>query len=419
MANDLPPFRDLVQQVAESLSQLRSVLRTVLDRLMPDEYGARSFARSSGLELTSAWRCWTIAHVADPALALKAMPGKRAWRSILQRLEAIGATSDELRQARLAIDRFESIVADGRLDRTTLRALAGGGLESSRESAALLKARRANVRSAALLFGVHCRVQSTTILAAPGPRRHSVSIGYAFAFDRLSRTRPGMPWPILRQSVTVAADGPRGKIRTLQPLGNDSSLPSVLASLSTPGIVGAEIVSGRRHQWSTIELADVAVDRRRELHLYAAEVLPLAGEIAPGSILPFGSVDHVLLPCDLLIVELLVHRGLARHTDPASALYATGVAPESLASFSDATRLPLEIQTVPVAQPRLPARFGVFADGHLKAIARVAEAQGSLLADYEIFRILLPHPPTYSMLATTLELAGEPARPRRVRAATR
>ena len=78
MPSEPADYRQIVHEVSAALEDLRQRLRPMIDRLMPEGYGVRSFSRGTGLELTSAWRCWTVAHVAEPAQALRALPGTKA-----------------------------------------------------------------------------------------------------------------------------------------------------------------------------------------------------------------------------------------------------------------------------------------------------------------------------------------------------
>ena len=283
-----------------------------------------------------------------------------------------------------------------------LRALAAGGLDSSREVGVLVEARRAASRSMAKLYGVQCKTRLTASLVASGRGPGGISIGNAGFFDRIARTRPGLPWPILRRSVAV--DHEVEGIRRHQPLGDGEPLPTVLRSLSSRGIVGREVRAGHRHDFETIDLADVPAGRSGRLRLFHAEALPDAGSIPPGAIEPYVHTEPMLLPTELLIVDLLVHPDIGRHTEPTASLHATSVSPESLTSWSDAVRLPLEAQVARVDSIRLPARLSALDSGYRKTLDRVAQALGARLADFEVFRLVLPHPPFGSMVATSCEL---------------
>jgi hypothetical protein len=261
------------------------------------------------------------------------------------------------------------------------------------------------MRSNAKLFGVQCKTRLSAVLLAPGSTPGAVSLGYATCFDRIARTRPGLPWPILRETVAVK-NADSSLIERQRPLGDGAPLPSVIRSLSSRGIVGAELRPGQQHSWKTIDLADVPAERSGRLRFFTAEALRDVGSVGAGTVIPFAQVDPVLLPMEFLVFDVLVHARITRHTEPTSALHATIVSPENLPSWQDSVRLPLEANIARVESLRLPARLAALNAGYRKAIERVTTELDTKLDDYEVFRLLLPHPPLASMVVGTFEVAG-------------
>ena len=272
--------------------------------------------------------------------------------------------------------------------------MAAGGLDSANQTEALVAARRSAARSLAKLYGVQCKTRILATLVAPGSGPGLVSLGNVGCFDRIARSRPGLPWPILRQSTAVET-GTEG-IQRHRPLGDGEPLPSVIRSISSPGIVGSELRPGYRHDFATIDLADVPPARSGQLRVFHAEALPDAGTIAAGAIEPYVHTDPVLLPTEFAIIDLLVHRNIARHTEPATSLRATSVAPERSTSWQDSIRL--------------PARLAGLDEGYRKTLEHVAHALGTRLGDFAIFRVAIPHPPFGAMVVTSCELAGRAAK---------
>lgn len=406
-----PDYRQLSKEVDDAIAALRQQVRAAIDPILPGDYGARSLGRALELERMTAWRIWTIARVADVAQAIQAMPGTRAWLKLIERLEQRGTPAKSLASLRAAIDGFERLIADRGVDRTTMQALAAGALDSSRESASIMQARRTAARGMAKLYGVHVKAAICAHLLAPGPEKSTVSLGVGAVFEGLGRSRPGTAWPIVRRSV-VKDDG-ESAYRSHVALGDERELPTVIRSVSTKGIVGRELRCGSRERnVETIDLCDVAADWNGRLRVGLAEYLPSIDLGSDVGIKNACLQTPVLLPTDSLIVDMLIHRSMARHSEPAASLLGTPVVPEYLDGWHGAARLPLESGARLVSSLALPARFAAADRGYREAVGRVAKAQGASIDEYEIFRVVVPYPPMHSLVAFTFEL-DEAARRKR------
>ncbi len=406
MPNPPPDFRQVALETAEAIALLRHRLRTILDRLLPDGYGARSLGRALDVEQTTAWRCWRIAHVADPAAALQVMPGRRAWESIFRRFEARGVHPRELKALREAFARIEPLIFGRRADRMVLRAIAGGGLDSKGELAALRPMRQAVSRGNARLYGVHAKTVVLSWMIAPGPSRGSVSLGVAGVIDGLRRLRPGPSWPVLQRSV--ASRDRKGNLLYYEPLGDDPALPSTVRGGSTRNPAGGELRAAVRHGQETIDLGEVPPDRNGRLRPAHAEILRHAGDLPPDTALPVCLTTPVLLPVDSIIFDLCFHRDIARHTEPSASLLVSPISIERIMSVAEATRVPMETEMRTVATTRLPGRRAEVTAAHLETLRRVAASQHATPDDYEVHRLVLPHPPLFASITGEFELASLP-----------
>jgi len=393
-------FRQLSSEVDEAIAQLRLTVRSAVECVVSGDYGARSLGRALDLERMTAWRIWTIARVADAGQAIQAMPGARGWKKLLDRLADRGVPGSALDAISAAIGRFERIVVDRGVDRTTLRALAAGAIDSSRQSTATVAARRAAARAAASIYGVHAGTLVTGHCIAPGSEPGIFSMGAAAVFDRLGRTRPGVPWPIMRQSVAQGSDS--ADTMEYESLGDGGDLPSVVGSVSTRGIVGAELRSGRHERGvETLDLCDVPDDRNHRLRAVIAEV---AKRIEfPTGVFTVNNATPAHLPIDTLVLDLLTHRDLARHTEPAAALLGTPVVPEHMLGWRSGARLPLETTAQRIKSPTLPARLAKVDAAYQEALRRVIAAQGASIGDYDLFRMVLPYPPMFAVAMINFE----------------
>jgi len=399
MVQPTSDFNQSLAEIAEAVEALRRCVRTILDRLMPDGYGARSCGRSLGLERMTGWRIWTLARVSDHAQALRAMPGHRAWQRILDTFKARGVPAEDLETLRLAIARIEPICSGRRVDRVTLRAIAAGGLDSARELAAMRDIRRSTSHGNARIYGVHAKALVNAWIVAPArrPRRFSLaSVGIA---EAITRSRPGPPWTVAYRSAVAEERG-----RLFTPLGDNDELPTVISALSTGDAVGVELRPGRRHEMETIELGDGAVSRNGRLRLCFGEWMESTKAFDRGTPIPLSLQAPVLLPTDLIVFDLLIHRRIARHTEPAAAMYGSMLSVDRLPTWQDAPRLPLGVEVQEVRSPRLPKRLAAIETAYTESIGRVFDANGTVADEYHRVRLILPYPPLLAVLTMNCDL---------------
>lgn len=403
-------FTAAAAEVEEILGSLRRHLRATLDRVLPFEYSARSLGRFLGVDRMTAWRCWKIAHVADAAQALRAMPGGRGWPSLLSRLASRGASKAEIAAIRHEIARFDALLQGQGLDRHGLKALAAGAGTKS-ERAQIVAARRSTSRGAASLYGVHAKALLVAVLLAPGRRRGTLDSASVSIIEDLRRLRPGAPWPIMQHAITGGTVRRRGR----GALAADSSMPALIREASTPGIVGCELSERTDERGVTVvSLGDVRPALRRGIRI-ATAVSSRVGAFGEGEIEPFDLSISFLVPADLAVIELFVHRDLARHTDPVASLIGTPIGPHNFERARLASRLPLEASFHPceagVPAPRVKAAADAYEVGVSKACGMLRVG----IDEFDAFRVELPYPPAFAAAAASVELRN----PRKRRAAAR
>ena len=397
-------FRQIVAETAEALTHLRQTLRQVLDRLLPEGYGARSLGRTLGLGQTTAWRCWRIAHAADAAVALPELPGRRAWDEIIACLDDRGLEPGERKALREAFSRLEPIVFGRRADRAALRTMAAGGLDSASSLATLREIRRSTVRGAAILYGVKAKTIVLTWLVSPGPRPGSISLGLAGGVDGVQRLRPGVPWPIVQRTAVLGA----GEQRDFYvPLGDDPGLPSLVRAVSTRGGSGSELRIERRPDRETIDLGEVSAARNGSLRLFHAEFMPDVGSPDPGPPQMVPLLSPILIPVESVVFSLAFHRSTLPYSEPFGSLLVVPAGLDVRCSFDQAARLPLEVGMKRARGLGLPRRCAALEKAHREVFGRVAAAQGVESTEFVHYRIDLPHPTPFSVVAGQFEMAAK------------
>jgi hypothetical protein len=284
--------------------------------------------------------------------------------------------------------------------------MAAGGLDSASSRRTLREIRRATVRGAAMLYGVRAKTIVLTWTIAPGRRPHSVSFGLAGAMDGIARLRPDLPWAILQRTVVLGAAGARS---FYMPLGDDPNIPHLLRRISTPGVTDTELRLERRPDRETIDLGAVAPERNGALRIFHAEFMPESGTLDPGPPEMVPLLSAILLPADSVVFSLAFHRETRPHSEPFASLLHLPVDLDVQHSFDRAMRVPLEVGMRRARGLGLPRRCAALEEGHREAFRRVTEAQGVKVEDFVHYRIDLPFPTPFSVVAGQFEMVGKRA----------
>ena len=128
-----------------------------------------------------------------------------------------------------------------------------------------------------------------------------------------------------------------------------------------------------------------------------AEFVPKAGTVG-------GEDDRVELdvqihqPMAYGVLEVWIHRAIARITEPAAILTGTYGASGRIGSQADRLRIPLEAEAKALETPAFPARLRADSAKHTTLLERGAETLKCSLEDFVGFRVIVPDPPIGSRL---------------------
>ena len=395
-------YRQKLDELLAAGDSIRQELKPLLDRLLPEGYGARSCARWLGIDRGNGWRCWSVAHAPDGVAAMRSMPGSRGWTQILDALVLRGATQEESHRLRAAIANLTDVLARHNIDGTTLRAMGAHETTGGRERTLIRADRRAVYLASSRMYGLRAKRALATFAVAPTPDCSSISVGFVQVLDEIGRERPGPWWPIGLRSVSFS-EGSR-TAKSYETFGSHTVAPSIVRELSTPGIVGTTVVAGHRADRETVELADVAAEHNGSLRVVCAENLPVACMTKPGERLPCQFQHATLLPTEALDLDVLVHRSLRITAFPAITLCGTPIFTlAQVVDWRESARLPLECQPEQVESLAARGHTSSLNECHRSAVALVAEAQHCMIGDYLTYRLTLSHPPIYSSAVMSFE----------------
>ncbi len=187
-------------------------MHDALEKVLPLSSGARACGRALGLKRSLGWQVYALANASDAATTLRALPRAQGWDLILQASARSGCPARELDALRTEAKALESFLRLSRIDRDLLRAAACGGLDSARETSAMLRARRAATIANERIFGLAAHTTMTAVILTPVDTRGRFDSISATFLHGIKRSRAGSPWPIYLSAETMEKRGQEPKV---------------------------------------------------------------------------------------------------------------------------------------------------------------------------------------------------------------
>jgi hypothetical protein len=404
-----PPkdFRSALQQAETAATALGVAVRTALGPLLQDSGGARSCGRALGLERTLGWKVWSLAHASDLAAMLRVLPGRRGWTQVYASFRRRGMTAESAEAVRASAERLMAVVEDLRKEPALLRAIGAGGLDRASDRERMVAARRKASRANERLYGLHAGLAIVGAMLAPARRSGGVALACTAVFDRITRSRPGMPWPLYSRLATL--DTRRGTRSLGTPIDPDSKPAPLVAELSSPNAKAGPLSAGERDGSAFLEIADVPPGGSAPIRVALAEFVETAARRVAGRPDPVHLRLGNYLPTDRLVFDVLVHRSMPQLTAPAPWLCGTPLSIRTLAGWHEEARLPLEGETEELPATDAGRGLGPAGIAHLELARRTAAALGTSLDEFTVHRVRIPFPPLFGSVFMSFELA--PAAP--------
>jgi hypothetical protein len=390
MAKEPQDFSTLLRELYAAVERLQVEVREFLEAVLPALDGARACGRALGLKRQLGWRAYTVATSSDVPGVLAAMPRRVGWNLIVASLRKARCPERKVKSLIVAIDAVLLPLESGRINRPMLRVLAAGRLDTPREIAELLRARRAARVGTEQIYGVRCSTMLGTYLIGPTAEAGWVDVVTVLAYDGLQRLRPGPGIGIKFTTRMWHNDWKDG--RASRPFGSNSEQAGFVAKLSTPD-AWAESLSIR-----TSSTGPTICFERGVKSLTAPTRVVFAEHIARGGTVG-GEDDRVDLllsvavPTETCVFDAWVHRSIRRITEPTASLQGALGNVGAFSDMLDVVPLQLEATATELTEPALPREMRSANAMHLEALAQGAKVMGAELSDFVGFRVIVPDPP--------------------------
>lgn len=422
MPDSKPPARDpnpdsvAVDCLEQECREFRGAARAVVAAIPPTHRSARRCASMLGISASLANFLLRASRSADVSALIATLPGEAGMRKLVPGLGRTGVSPTLIERFVSSAKRIRCLLLDQNLSRSTLRVFAAGGLDSPRFHAAMRRSRRQLFEAGMTVWGVSSVSRSTIWVIAPAATPGRVDLASVTMYGGLQRHRPGLRWRLLEaRSRYLVPDATTP--RPIQPLGRPTANDPFLKELSSPGVLGAELLEeagidpiGRNQPWFCFD----GHGQRRDTVLAFGEVIRDLGgiygdEAGDSATLRIGGS----LPSETAVVDLLIHRSIPLGSDPTLSMYPTlrpldvHRAPGTL----DQARLPLEagMELVPSGWSRSPERLShphpLVRTQYNQVIRRATAALGTRIGSFHRWRCVVSHPPAPSTMLVQWELA--------------
>lgn len=404
-----PDFEHEAQTV---ISSLRRAVGDLLDRLpIPSPAGPTELGRRLGIDTKLAWKITRLLQANDLFEAGLFVPGAMAARRFLD-AAAAQADGPQVAEARARFAQFEDLARSHAGDRRSLDLMLAGQRAGAARQAEL-ELRKSAYQANGFLWGVQARVQLKTAIVAPAADGERIDAAVINGFFGLRRIRPRAPWRI-SSAYSVDDDGQVHTGFDWRPLDpalgehDPATGPPLVSRFCSDPLPPMEVATGEA---GAVQYAfrGGPVGRRGAVDCVIGEVL---GGVEPRFRQPGYEVHGVFLrlntPCELAVLDLLVHRELFPEFAPRihcfSGLYSGELFKRHLAA-----------DELPLSEPLV--RIGTGADfPRLAEMPRYRElirfSFDALRWDpdaFDLHRIQIPLPPTPTVLVARQELPAHGA----------
>ena len=394
-----PNFEIASAQITDTALALHRALRDTLERVLPAMDGARACGRGLGLRRNLGWQVYTIAHTADHASVIRALPKLRGWELVLKSLETRGCPAKPLQTLRTAIRNMEAQLVPGATSQPLLRAVAAGALDTPAQRAAMLRARANATRANEFLHGIGLTSYLSSFVIGPAGTGGAVGMAAATSIHGIHRIRPSAAWPIY-YTLEAHEKGSQRGVTTMK--HGTKGIPALVRDLSSPDAITGCLRMHRDGETQMVELLDRGTANADPLDLAFLEHLEHVGTLQEARA-HWRLMFLMTTPTERTVTEVWFHRSVKLANDPSAMLMSSPNLNRRVLAEHGLERLPLEAIAVPIEGPTLPASARRHSAVHAELLQRAAKRLGAPLSEFTGFQLVVPNPPWMSMVAMAFD----------------
>jgi hypothetical protein len=181
----------LESRINEAGEALLTTLGRVIDQLPGGDSGPQRLAKDLGIDKVLASRMLKAVRAPDAMSVVHRVPGPEPMRRVIKASSKLGVDPDDIREAGIAIDRFETLIRTELGDRSALEAILSAWVPEARREFELRRKQSA-FRAMSQLKGAQAKVYAEAAIFWPSDDGEHIDIVWIKSVYGLQRLRPGL-----------------------------------------------------------------------------------------------------------------------------------------------------------------------------------------------------------------------------------
>jgi hypothetical protein len=181
----------LERRINEAGEALLDSFARVIDQVPGGDAGPQRLSKELGIDKVLASRMLKAVRAPDAMSVVHRVPGPEPMRRVIKASSKLGVNPDDIKQAELAIDRFETLIRTEIGDRSALEAILSAWVPEARREFELRR-KQAAFRAMSQLKGAQAEVYAECAIFWPSADGEHIDIVWIKSVFGLQRLRPGM-----------------------------------------------------------------------------------------------------------------------------------------------------------------------------------------------------------------------------------
>ena len=372
---------------------------------------ASELQRALQIDMKLAWQIYKIATGGSIAVGVH-MPGRPNVRKLIRAAKRHGVSPDVLERVASAADEFDRLVATHAGDRSTFDSMVSAHGAEDQGEALTLRQRRAAFRANRHLRGAQATVQLKTLMLHPSENPRLLDLVAIQGYLDLRRVRYDGPLVVSRVRISDDNHGiRRSKWEPLGPTAGQDAASSLLGAFCSPDMPPFRAVrtSG---DFVLGELAGHGVGNRSAITCIDGYLARAAVPKYRDKTNLYGAMlTWVPIPCEVLVLDLVVHEGALGSLNPIVGCYSSMLNESELpGAMESCDRLPLNESVVFLGRG-LPVLHSADIARHAEMYAAVFEKLGWPSERFDVYRCRIAFPVMLSSVLIRFDLPQVPEWP--------